>query len=48
MYGVERNVFFYIRRNISGENGFMGDGKRYKNWIVNENRYGINVYIGSI
>lgn len=37
-----------ITTNISGESGFMADGNRYKNWIVNQNRYAINVYIASI
>lgn len=46
--GVDTNVFFYITTNISGENGFMADGNLYKNWIVNQNRYAINVYIASI
>lgn len=46
--GVDTNVFFYITTNISGENGSMADGDLYKNWIVNQNRYAINVYIGSI
>ena len=41
-------LFFYITTNISGESGFMADGTRYKNWIVNQNRYAINVYIASI
>lgn len=40
-------VFFYITTNISGENGSMADGNKY-NWIVNQNRYAINVYIASI
>lgn len=26
----------------------MVEGNRYKNWIVNQNRYAINVYIASI
>lgn len=26
----------------------MADGNRYKNWIVNQNRYAINVYIARI
>ena len=26
----------------------MAEGDRYKNWIVNQNRYAINVYIASI
>lgn len=46
--GVDTNVFFYTTTNISGEDGFMSDGNRYKNWIVNQNRYAINVYIASI
>lgn len=46
--GVDTNAFFYITTNISDENGFMADGNRYKNWIVNQNRYAINVYIASI
>lgn len=45
---VDTSAFFYITTNISGENGFMADGNRYKNWIVNQNRYAINVYIASI
>lgn len=39
---------FYTTTNISGENGFMADDALYKNWIVNQNRYAINVYINSI
>ena len=46
--GVDTDAFFYITTNISGESGSMADGNRYKNWIVNQNRYAINVYIASI
>lgn len=46
--GVDTNAFFYITTNIGGESGSMADGDRYKNWIVNQNRYAINVYIASI
>lgn len=46
--GVDTSAFFYITTNISDENGSMADGNRYKNWIVNQNRYAINVYIASI
>lgn len=46
--GVDTSAFFYTTTNISGENGSMADGNRYKNWIVNQNRYAINVYIASI
>lgn len=43
--GVDTNAFFYTTTNISGENGSMADGIQYKNLIVNQNRYMINVYI---
>ena len=50
--GVDTSAFFYTTTNISGENGSMagsmGDSNRYKNWIVNQNRYAINIYIASI
>lgn len=46
--GIDTNVFFYITTNISGESGSMANGTIYKNWIVNQNRYAINVYIASI
>lgn len=46
--GVDTSAFFYITTNISGENGFMADGNLYKNWIVNQNRYAINVYIANL
>ena len=46
--GVDTSAFFYTTTNISGENGSMATGNRYKNWIVNQNRYAINVYIASI
>lgn len=46
--GVDTNAFFFfITTNISGESGFMADGTLYKNWIVNQNRYAINVYIAT-
>lgn len=48
IHGVDTNTFFFITTNISGESGFMADGTRYKNWIVNQNRPMINVYIASI
>lgn len=46
--GVDTNPFFYTTTNISGESGSMATGDRYKNWIVNQNRYAINVLIASI
>lgn len=46
--GVDTSPFFYTTTNISGESGFMSDGTLYKNLIVNQNRYAINVYIASM
>lgn len=46
--GVDTNAFFYITTNIDGENGSMADGNQYKDWIVNQNRYAINVYMANI
>lgn len=46
-HSVEVNMdeAFMTSTNISGECGLMSEGTRYKNWIVNQNRYMINVYI---
>lgn len=46
--GVNMDAFFRVSTNISGEDGLMADGTRYKNWIVNQNRNMINVYISSV
>lgn len=46
--GVDMSAFFKVTTNISGESGLMADGNLYKNWIVNQNRYAINVYIASM
>lgn len=46
--GVDTSAFFAAATNISGESGSMADGTRYKNWIVNQNRHMINVYIAPI
>lgn len=43
--GVSTDMFFKVSTNISGEEGSMYAGTRYKNWIVNQNRYLINIYI---
>ena len=43
--GVDTSAFFAVTTNISGESGSMADGTLYKNYIVNQNRYMINVYI---
>lgn len=50
--GVDTSAFFTVTTNISGESGSMaesmGDSTRYRNWIVNQNRYMINIHIGPI
>lgn len=44
--GVDMSDFFAVDTNIRGEYGSMADGTtQYKNWIVNQNRNMINVYI---
>lgn len=44
--GVDTSAFFKVTTNISGEGGSMADGNRKnKDWIVNQNRNMINVYI---
>lgn len=43
--GVDMKPFFGVRTNISGEGGSMADGTQNTNWIVNQNRNMINVYI---
>lgn len=46
--GVDTSAFFAATTNISGESGSMADGTKYKNWIVNQNRHMINVYISNM
>lgn len=46
--GVDTSAFFAADSNISGEDGSMAAGTRYKNWIVNQNRHTINIHIASI
>lgn len=46
--GVNMDAFFMVSTNISGEDGSMADGTLYKNWIVNQNRNMINVYISPL
>ena len=46
--GADTSVFFRVTTNISGEGGSMTEGNKNKNWIVNQNRYAINVYINSL
>lgn len=42
LYGVDTRDFFAVSTNISGERGLIAD---CGNWIVNQNRYMINIYI---
>ena len=46
--GVDMSAFFAVDTNISGEGGSMNKGDLTKNWIVNQNRHTINVYISSM
>lgn len=46
--GVNMDAFFKVSTNISGEDGSMDDGTLHKNWIVNQNRNMINVYISPV
>lgn len=47
--GVDTSAFFKVTTNISGEDGSMAEGGNLnKNWIVNQNRYAINVYIANL
>ena len=47
--GVDMSAFFATTTNISGEGGSMADGGTLnRNWIVNQNRHMINVYISTM
>lgn len=46
--GVDTSAFFAATTNISGEGGSMTEGTLNKNWIVNQNRHMINVYISNM
>lgn len=47
--GIDTSAFFTVTSNISGESGSMAEGDTLnKNWIVNQNRHMINVYIAPI
>lgn len=48
LVGVTMDSFFAAGTNISGEYGSMADGTLHKNWIVNQNRNTINIYISSM
>lgn len=43
--GVDTSAFFAATTDINGEGGSMAEGTLNKNWIVNQNRHMINVYI---
>lgn len=45
LFETTMDDFFAVDTNISGEGGSMADGTLYKNWVVNQNRNMINVYI---
>lgn len=45
---VNMDEFFKVSTNISGEEGSMKDGTIHKNWIVNQNRNMINIYINPV
>lgn len=45
--GIDTSAFFVVTTNISDEGGSMDKGS-LKNWIVNQNRHTINVYISPI
>ena len=47
--GINTDIYFAVTTNISGESGSMANyNNLYKNWIVNQNRYMINVYVSPI
>lgn len=46
--GIDMSIFFVAATNISGESGSMADGTLYKNWVVNQDRHTINVYISTM
>lgn len=46
--GVDTSIYFTTTTNIRGEEGSMAtNGILYRNWIVNQNRYLINIYIAA-
>lgn len=46
--GVDMSAFFKVTTNIIREGGSMADGTRNTNWIVNQNRNTINIYISNM
>ena len=46
IYGLDTSAFFMVTTNISDEGGSMADSTlNNKNWIVDQDRHTINVYI---
>lgn len=44
--GLDTSNFFTVFSSISGEYGSMGsNGGEYKNWIINQTKYMLNIYI---
>lgn len=48
LHRVDMSALFTVTTNISREGGSMADGNQNKNWIVNRNRYAINVNISNL
>lgn len=48
LFGTIMDSFFAVDTDISGQYGSMADGTKYKNWIVNQNKNMINVYISTM
>lgn len=47
--GVDTSAFFNVTTNIDREGGTMaGSNSPNKDWIVNQNRYAINIYIANL
>ena len=46
--GIDTNVFFNVTTNIFREGGSMVEGNKNKIWIVNQNRYAINIHIDNL
>lgn len=44
---LDTSAFFTVATNIRGEDGPMSEGTLYKNWVVNQYRHTINIYIAT-
>ena len=45
---MDTSVFVWVTTNISGEGGSMTVDNKNRNWIVNQDRYAINVYFVNV